>query len=96
MSDNIIRFPGAAKAPAQPPPAAKPEADAKGPDGLTDDQRKAAQIVISGMPFVIIGIKPTERGADFFTAVHGDATDLRNAQQHLEGVISRAFDRKGI
>lgn len=91
MSDKIIRFPGAAKAPAPPAPEAAP-----GPDGLTDDQRKAVQIAVGGMAFVIVGIKPTDRGADFFTAVHGDPTDLRNAQDHLGGVIARAFARKGI
>lgn len=92
MSDKIIRFPGAAKAPA-PAPA---EDETKGPDGLTEEQRKAAQIVLSGMTFVLVGIKPSERGADFFTAVHGDHTDLRNAQDHLAGVIARAYSRKGI
>lgn len=93
MSDNIIRFPGPAKTP---PPAAKPEAEATGLDGLTEEQRKAAQIVLSGMPFVVIGLKSTDKGADFFTAVHGDHTDLRNALPHLNGVIERAFGRKGI
>lgn len=94
MSDKIIRFPGAAGAAKTPPPA--PVAEEKGPDGLTEDQRKAVQVVLSGMTFVLVGIKPTERGADFFTAVHGDHTDLRNAQDHLAGVIARAYSRKGI
>ena len=71
-------------------------AAAIGPDGLSEDQRKAVQVVLSGMPFVLIGIKATDRGADFFTAIHGEASDLRNAQAHLSGVIDRAFDRKGI
>lgn len=92
MSDKIIRFPGAAGSAKPPPPApAQP-----GPDGMTEEQRKAVQIVLSGMSFVLVGIKPTERGADFFTAVHGDPTDLRNAQDHIPGVIGRAYDRKGI
>ena len=104
--EKILQFPGAGK---RPDPAAKPAAKpdksekaekgdkpAVGPDGLNDDQRKAMQIVLSGMPFVLIGIKPTGSGADFFTAVSGDATDLRNAQDHLGGVIDRAFARKGI
>jgi hypothetical protein len=65
-------------------------------DGLNEDQRKALQIVLSGMPFVMVGIKPTQSGADFFTALHGEATDLRNAADHLPGVIERAYDRKGI
>jgi hypothetical protein len=95
MSDKIIRFPGSAGAKQQ-PVAAAPDAEQPGPDGLTEDQRKAVQIVLSGMPFVLVGIKPTDRGADFFTAVHGDHTDLRNAQDHLPGVIERAYSRKGI
>ncbi len=93
MTDKIIKFPGAAKpqAAAETPAPALP-----GLDGLSDDQRKAMQIVLGGMAFVVVGIKPTDRGADFFTAVHGDATDLRNAQDHLAGVIARAMSRKGI
>lgn len=94
MSDKIIRFPGAAGAKPAPPPAAA--APAVGADGMTEDQRKAVQIVLSGMAFVLVGIKPTDRGADFFTAVHGEPSDLRNAQDHLSGVIARAYDRKGI
>jgi hypothetical protein len=92
MSDNIIRFPGSAK-PAEPAPTA---ADGVGADGLTEDQRKAVQLVLSGMSFVMVALKPTDRGADFFTAVHGEASDLRNAQPHLDGVIARAFSRKGL
>ncbi len=98
--DKIIRFPGSiGKAPAggHPPLTVSkaPSADV-GPDGLTEDQRKAVQVVLSGMSFVLIGIKPTDRGADFFTSVHGDPSELRNAQDHLEGVIARAFSRKNI
>ena len=44
----------------------------------------------------MLGIKATDRGADFFTAVHGEAADLRNAQPHLDGVIARAYSRKGL
>ncbi len=101
-NDKIIRFPGSiGKSPAagQPPLTVGP-ADATssevGPDGLTEDQRKAVQVVLSGMSFVLIGIKPTDRGADFFTSVHGDPAELRNAQGHLDGVIARAFSRKNI
>jgi hypothetical protein len=96
--DKILKFPGAGKrsdaAPAK--PAAKGEAPVIGADGLNEDQRKAMQIVLSGMPFVLVGIKPTPSGADFFTAVSGESSDLRNAQDHLGGVIERAFSRKGI
>jgi hypothetical protein len=94
MSDKIIRFPGAAgNKPA--PPAAEPATPA-GLDGLSDDQRKAIQVVLGGMSFVLVGIKPTDRGADFFTAVHGEPGDLRNAYDHLPGVIERAYGRKGL
>ena len=54
------------------------------------------QIVLSGMSFIVIGIKPSGGGADFFTAVQGDPAELRNAQDHLSGVIERAFSRKGL
>ena len=106
-NDKIIRFPGSVgRAPAADEKSDKAEkaerdgqagaAAALGPDGLTEDQRKAVQLVLSGVSFVLIGIKPTDRGADFFTAVHGDATDLRNSQPHLDGVIARAFSKKNI
>ncbi len=65
-------------------------------DALTEDQRKAVGIVLSGMPFVVIGIKATPSGADFFTAVSGEGSDLRNAEPHLAGVIERALEKKGF
>lgn len=95
--DKILKFPGAAKRSEVPAKStAKGDAPAVGADGLNEDQRKAMQIVLSGMPFVLVGIKPTPSGADFFTAVSGEPSDLRNAQDHLGGVIERAFSRKGI
>jgi hypothetical protein len=107
MGDKVIQFPGAAgRQPPEPPKRraktdAKPPADAAVPAGidakdLSEDQRKALQIVLSGMPFVAIGIKSTGSGADFFTALHGEPADLRNAAPHLAGVIERALGRKGI
>ena len=105
-NDKILRFPGANARPVEKsgrPSPKTPEpgpgsqvAGAAGPDGLTEDQRKAMQIVLSGMSFVVIGIKPSGGGADFFTAVQGDPAELRNAQDHLSGVIERAFSRKGL
>ncbi len=95
MSENIIRFPGTGDDADEP---GAPEAPA-GPvswEDLTEDQIKAVQVVLSGMDFVCLGVKPTTSGADFFTAVHGDATVLGQAQPHLSGVIDRAFARKGI
>ena len=63
--------------------------------GLSAEQQKAFQVVLSGMSFVCVGIQPTQAGADFFTAVHGELADLRNASPHLAGVIDRAIARKG-
>jgi len=74
---------------------AKPGAPA-GIGSFTAEQIKAIQLAQSGMSFVMIAIKPSASGADFFTAVHGDASELRNAQDHLSGVIDRAFARKGV
>lgn len=102
--DRILQFPGQGgrKPPTEPAKPRRAAKDAPPPSVPTDlaqlseDQRKALSLVMSGLPFVIVGIKPTESGADFFTAVHGDAGDLRNASSHLPGVIERAFGRKGI
>jgi hypothetical protein len=103
MSDKIIRFPGPAGVPGKakaptPAPAPGPAAEPKpvDPANLDEDRQKAIGIIMSGMPFVIVGIKPTDRGADFFTALGGEPSDLRNAQAHLPGVIDRLYSRKGI
>jgi len=95
--DKILQFPGAGKTAKAAPPAPTDNSTVMPPglEGLNEDQRKALQVVLSGMTFVLVGIKPTDRGADFFTSVHG-ASELRNACDHLPGVIERAFDRKGI
>ncbi len=66
------------------------------PATLSPDQQKALGLVLCGEPFIRVTIRPTSTGADFFTALHGDAADLRNARPHLEEVIGRAFIRKGI
>lgn len=98
--DRIIQFPGAAKKPAE--KAVRKKTDEAVPGlpvelaNLSEDQRKAMSIVMSGMPFVLVGIKATGSGADFFTALHGEDADLRNAQSHLTGVIERAYSRKGL
>ena len=97
--DKIIRFPGLAGGAKKPPavsPVAAPVAPEVGPDGMTEHQRKAMQCILSGMTFVFVGIKPTQTGADFYTAVHGDHGDLRNSLDHLSGVIERAYHRAGV
>jgi hypothetical protein len=95
--DKIIAFPGANRK--GPPATAKGKAKDPAnvdPEVLSEDQRKAMQLVLSGMSFVMVGIKPTPSGADFFTAVHGNSDELSAAQDHLPGVIERAFSRKGL
>jgi hypothetical protein len=105
--EKIIRFPGGDSARAKTEKAPEKAKDAKakpadvtldaaGLEALSADQRKAIGIVLGGMPFVLVGIKPTQSGADFFTAVGGDETDLRNASPHLAGVIERALSKRGI
>lgn len=69
---------------------------AAGPGTLSPDQEKAIRLIMSGMSFIFIGLKPVETGADFYAALHGDATDLRNAKDHLLEVIARLYTRKGI
>ncbi len=103
MSDNVIQFPGAGgdKGKKNTPPqgddsVSPPGNGDMGIPNLTQDQEKAFQIAMDGMSFVMVGIKPTESGADFFTAIHGNREDLSNAGPHLEGVIQRAFERHNI
>ena len=95
--DKIINFPGSTDAGgASDQPVSLPGDGSTGISGLSADQEKAIQVAVSGMSFVMIGIKPTSGGADFFTAVDGDRTELRDAQSHLQGVIDRLFDRREI
>lgn len=91
--DRILRFPGQAPAP---DPARRAPVAPAALAHLSEDQRKALSIVMSGMPFILVGISATDSGADFFTALHGAEADLRNAQPHLSGVIERAYARKGL
>lgn len=62
---------------------------------LSPEISKAMGIILS-KSFVLVGIEPTESGADFFTVVEGDDQDLLNALEHLDGVIRRAYHRKGL
>jgi hypothetical protein len=110
MSDNVIKFPGSENGKPHKPssfpvtdqtttpmPPTKPPANQQPQQvKVNEDQAKAIQAILSGMPFVFLGIKPTGAGADFYTAMHGDPTDLRNAHEHLYGVIDRLYDRKGL
>ena len=88
-------------APAEiPPPAPQrlsPAGDGSlGLPGLTQDQEKAVKMILSGMPFVILGIRPTDTGADFYTAIDGQTQDLRNASGHIPHIIAQALDKAGL
>lgn len=90
MNDNIINFPGGAGH----KDSDEPEPFTADPDNAA--RTKAMQIIMSGMDFICIGVKPTADGADFFTAVADSGDSLREAEAHLPGVISRALDREGL
>lgn len=104
MKNKIIQFPGVrstAVGPAQPgpdaPPSLTPDEKPRGQQiQLNPGQQKALAIIASGKPFIVIGLSPTDSGCDFHTVAEGDADVLRNAEQHLEGVISRLYVRIGI
>ncbi|MFW5845942.1 MAG: hypothetical protein ACOCXJ_06930 [Planctomycetota bacterium] len=99
MNDNVIQFPGSDEDGEPTERAAQVSSAGDGSTGipgLTIDQEKAIRIAVDGMSFVMVGIKPTESGADFFTAVHGLAGTLQDAGPHLDGVIQRALQRMGL
>lgn len=66
------------------------------PIPLSPDQNKAMGLILSGMPFVLVAIRETDGGADFYTALHGEPTVLRNAQDELPAVIARLYAKKGV
>jgi hypothetical protein len=102
---NIIMFPGR-------PLTAKDEQDLdneaksakpsqNGPNLRTQEAIQKAVGILNGaatgdLSLVVIGIRPTQNGADFFTALFGDAADLRNAQPELAAVIDRLYTRSGL
>ena len=69
-----------------------------------DQRQKAMQLISSGLPFLMIAIKPTfapddsinATGADFFTAIDGDKETIRDAKDHLSGIIERLMRKHGI
>ncbi len=71
---------------------------------LSEDQRKAISIIVNGLPFVCVGVKPTfgdpqqpntATGTDFFTAAGGDVESLRAAAPHIPGVLERLYAKRG-
>jgi hypothetical protein len=100
MGDKVIRFPGPEGLPGAGDEREQPvsgEGDGSlGIPGLSADQEKALRIAMDGMSFVIVGIKPTGSGADFFTAVHGKRGELADAAPHLDGILQRALEKLGV
>jgi hypothetical protein len=97
MSDKIIQFPGGTDRPDPDPDRLSPVGEgALGLAGLTVDQEKAIQLVLSGMSFVCIGVSPTATGADFYTAVDGKREDLEPAKEHLGGILADALKKRGV
>jgi hypothetical protein len=95
-NDKVIQFPGVRSTKVGAQPGAVSDVPVETLPQLNPEQQKAIGLILSGTTFIFIGIKPADRGADFFTALHGDHTDLRNAQDHLPDVINRLYSRKGI
>ncbi len=94
--ENIIRFPGRKESAPAPSKISEPGSGALGIPGLSVDQEKAMQIILGGTTFICVGIKPTASGADFFTALDGEPSVLRHALPHLDGVIQRAAQKRGL
>lgn len=100
-ADRPERPPGEALEPLQFPGvgADAPEGSvapvAEFPDGMSEELRKAIGIIESGLPFVIVGCRPTEKGCDFYTSVVGDAEVLGPAAAHLAPAVNRALVRAG-
>ena len=88
--DKIIKVPG----PGQPRPVIQdpePEAPPEQPD-----VNKALHIVFCGMPYLLIGLRPTATGSDIFTIIQGDPEQWRKIRPQLSDVIDRAYQREGI
>jgi hypothetical protein len=95
--------PGNPKQPSPPTFQANPPMQIPLPGGameLSPDVEKAMHIIMDSqcgeMSFVIVGIRPTDQGADFYMAAHGDPGDLRNAYDHLPGRIAKLYSKKGL
>jgi hypothetical protein len=112
VTDKIIRFPGAKAPPKPVPSKEELGYDPALPGSeqtgivlrdsygkvvkLVEEQAKALNVVLSGHPFLLIGIKPVHNGADIYSSVFGDPEELRKIHPKLLELIDRAYDRSGI
>lgn len=105
--DKILYFPGfeppervdmtAPPVPSLPLPRDEQQA-APVPEGaelLTPELRKAVGIVESGMPFLIVGMRPTPGGCDFLSVVVGDPEVVGPAAAHIVEMAGRCLRRAG-
>jgi hypothetical protein len=90
--DNVIMFPGFKKNEvAIPPPQV-----IDGQIQLSQAQQKAMNIIISGMPFVVIGIYPIRNGADIFSSLGGNKEELIKAYDKLGEILERAYEKENL
>ncbi len=86
--------PGSDKAPARPQKTVNISQEQA--DWLNKLNGMLGQVLGGQMSLVVVGILPAGRGHDFYTIVEGVPEELRKALPELEGVIERAYGRKGI
>jgi hypothetical protein len=77
---------------------------------MDERQEKAMRLILSGLPFVLVVIRPTKpegekyvpckpeeaTGADFFTVIRGDKDTLLGSKHNLPDVIDRGYNREGL
>lgn len=90
--DNIIEFPVFKK----PEEILQPPKVIDGQIQLSQAQQKAVNIVISGMPFIVVGILPTVSGADIFSALGGNKEELIKVYHKLGEILERAYEQENL
>jgi hypothetical protein len=84
------------------PYAPKPKAEpqpldiVQGVDMAKPGTEEQGMAILAGTSFIFIGLKPSDKGMDFYTAMHGDPADLSMVQDDLPDVIGRLYTKKGI
>lgn len=101
LPSEIIQGPGAR--PASENAGTPPPTKFIPPKDLSDEQKKAIELIMTGRPFVFTCFWPTRQpgatedtGMDFWTALHGSPDLLLAAKPQLERVIDRLYSRRGI
>ena len=82
---------GASEAEAVMPPAVRHAVES----GTDDALGKALGIIHEGMPFVIVGMRPTAGGCDFVSSVVGSPAVVGPAAPHLAEMVARCLKRNG-